>query len=141
MLDQLTTTADRAALAQYGIRVVDVRIKRLNLPEQNKQSVFARMRAERERIARQYRAEGEQQALASVPMPTGRRKRSFRPRIKRPKKCAAKATRKSTRIYGQAYSRNPQFYKLLRTLEVLQESARRQDHDYLQFRFGIVEGF
>src|ERR1700677_5314563 len=46
MLDQLTATADRAALTQYGIRVVDVRIKRLNLPEQNKQSVFARMRAE-----------------------------------------------------------------------------------------------
>ena len=40
-----------------------MRLKRLNLPEQNKQSVYARMRAERERIARQYRAEGEEQAL------------------------------------------------------------------------------
>src|SRR5439155_2156447 len=63
MLDQLTANADRAALSQYGIRVVDVRVRRLNLPEQNKQSVFARMRAERERIAMQYRAEGEEQAL------------------------------------------------------------------------------
>src|ERR1700691_1350530 len=63
MLDLLTVDADRAALTSYGIRIVDVRIKRLNFPEQNKQSVFARMRAERERIAMQYRAEGEQQAL------------------------------------------------------------------------------
>src|SRR6266853_2923545 len=61
MLDDLTALTDRAALEQYGINVVDVRIKRLNLPEQNKQSVYARMRAERERIARQYRAEGEEQ--------------------------------------------------------------------------------
>ena len=52
MLDQLSATADRAALAQYGIRVVDVRIKRLNLPEQNKQSVFARMRAELASVTR-----------------------------------------------------------------------------------------
>ena len=64
MLDNLTALTDRAALEQYGINVVDVRIKRLNLPEQNKQSVYARMRAERERIARQYRAEGEEQALS-----------------------------------------------------------------------------
>ena len=64
MLDQLSALTDRAALQQYGIEVVDVRVKRLNLPEQNKQSVYARMRAERERIARQYRAEGEEQALS-----------------------------------------------------------------------------
>src|SRR5712691_9540049 len=63
MLDNLTALTDRAALEQYGVNIVDVRIKRLNLPEQNKQSVYARMRAERERIARQYRAEGEEQAL------------------------------------------------------------------------------
>lgn len=62
-LDQLTAATGGAALSQYGIEIVDVRIKRLNLPEQNKQSVYARMRAERERIARQYRAEGEEQAL------------------------------------------------------------------------------
>ena len=62
-LDQLTAATGSAALSQYGIEIVDVRIKRLNLPEQNKQSVYARMRAERERIARQYRAEGEEQAL------------------------------------------------------------------------------
>lgn len=64
MLDRLTALTGRAALLQYGIDVVDVRIKRLNLPEQNKQSVYAGMRAERDRIERQYRADGEEQALS-----------------------------------------------------------------------------
>src|SRR5215831_8877982 len=49
MLDSLSDSTGRAALEQYGIKVMDVRVKRLNLPEQNKQSVYARMRAERER--------------------------------------------------------------------------------------------
>jgi len=54
MLDRLSEATGSRALEQYGVDVLDVRIKRLNLPEQNKQSVYARMRAERERIARRH---------------------------------------------------------------------------------------
>ncbi len=50
-------------------------------------------------------------------MPTGRKKRSSPPRTRRPKKFGAQGDAESTRIYGQAYSKNPRFYKLLRTLE------------------------
>jgi modulator of FtsH protease HflC len=117
MLDQLTSTADRAALAQYGIRVVDVRIKRLNLPEQNKQSVFARMRAERERIAMQYRAEGEQQALTIRANADRQKEEIISSAYKDAEKVRGEGDAEATRIYGQAYSKNPQFYKLLRTLE------------------------
>jgi membrane protease subunit HflC len=117
MLDQLTATSDRAALAQYGIRVVDVRIKRLNLPEQNKQSVFARMRAERERIAMQYRAEGEQQALTIRANADRQKEEIISSAYKDAEKVRGEGDAGATRIYGQAYSRNPQFYKLLRTLE------------------------
>src|SRR5260370_12220641 len=63
MLDDLTALTDRAALEQYGINVVDVRIKRLNLPEQNKQSVYARIRAEPEPTPRPYPPQPEQHAL------------------------------------------------------------------------------
>jgi membrane protease subunit HflC len=117
MLDQLTSTADRAALAQYGIRVVDVRIKRLNLPEQNKQSVFARMRAERERIAMQYRAEGEQQALTIRANADRQKEEILSSAYKDAEKVRGEGDAEATRIYGQAYSKNPQFYKLLRTLD------------------------
>jgi membrane protease subunit HflC len=117
IMDQLTSLTDRAALSEYGINVVDVRIKRLNLPEQNKQSVYARMRAERERIARQYRAEGEEQAL-SIRADADRQKAELLSlAYKEAETTRGRGDAESTRIYGQAYSKNPAFYKLLRTLE------------------------
>ncbi|HEV2199577.1 MAG TPA: protease modulator HflC [Bryobacteraceae bacterium] len=117
VLDGLTSATDRTALEQYGIDVVDVRIKRLNLPEQNKQSVYARMRAERQRIARQYRAEGEEQAL-SIRADADRQKEEIVSlAYKEAENIKGQGDAESTRIYGQAYSKNPSFYKLLRTLE------------------------
>lgn len=117
VLDALSANTDRAALAAYGIQVVDVRIKRLNLPEQNKQSVYARMRAERERIARQYRAEGEEQALRIRADADRQKEELLSAAYKEAEKIKGEGDAESTRIYSQAYSRNPRFYKLLRTLE------------------------
>ncbi len=117
MLDHLTDLTDREALAQYGIEVLDVRIKRLNLPEQNKQSVYARMRAERERIARQYRAEGEEQALSIRADADKQKEEILSVAYKDSEKTRGEGDAESTRIYSAAYSRNPRFYKLLRTLE------------------------
>jgi membrane protease subunit HflC len=117
LMDALTGLTDRAALAQYGINVADVRIKRLNLPEQNKQSVYARMRAERERIARQYRAEGEEQALSIRADADRQKAETLSLAYKEAERIRGEGDAESTRIYGQAYSKNPRFYKLLRTLE------------------------
>jgi len=117
MLDQLSELTGRAALAQYGIHVADVRIKRINLPEQNKQSVYARMRAERERIARQYRAEGEELALAIRADADRQREEIVSAAYKEAEKTKGEGDAEATRTYSQAYSKNPRFYKLLRTLE------------------------
>lgn len=117
MLDNLTEMTGRAALEQYGVAVVDVRIKRINLPEQNKQSVYARMRAERERIARQYRAEGEEQALSIRADADRQKEEILSVAYKEAEKLKGEGDAESTRIYGAAYSRNPRLYKLLRTLE------------------------
>src|SRR5882762_8496746 len=117
MLDDLTALTDHAALEQYGINVVDVRIKRLNLPEQNKQSVYARMRAERERIARQYRAEGEEQALRIRADADRQKEQILSGAYKEAEKIKGEGDAQATRTYGVAYSKNPRFYKLLRTLE------------------------
>jgi membrane protease subunit HflC len=117
MLDRLTTHADLTALEQYGIRVVDVHVKRLNLPEQNKQSVFARMRAERERIAMQYRAEGEEQALVIRANADREKEAILSAAYKDAETIRGEGDAEATRIYGQAYSKNPRFYKLVRTLE------------------------
>jgi membrane protease subunit HflC len=117
IFDQLSTETDQRALGQYGIQVVDVRIKRINLPDQNKQSVYARMRAERERIARQYRAEGEEQALRIRADADRQKEEILSLAYKDAEKTRGEGDAESTRTYSQAYSKNPRFYKLLRTLE------------------------
>jgi membrane protease subunit HflC len=117
LMDALSALTDRAALSQYGLAVVDVRIRRLNLPEQNKQSVYARMRAERERIAKQYRAEGEEQALSIRADADRQKAETLSAAYKEAEKIRGQGDAESTRIYGQAYSKNPRFYKLLRTLD------------------------
>ncbi len=117
MLDNITSLTDSVALEQYGIHVADVRIKRLNLPEQNKQSVYARMRAERERIAKQYRAEGEEQALRIRAAADRQKEEILSAAYRQAEEIKGQGDAESTRIYSRAYSRNPSFYKLLRTLE------------------------
>jgi membrane protease subunit HflC len=116
-LDRLVEATDANALRQYGIRVVDVRVKRLNLPEQNRQSVFARMRAERERIARQYRAEGEEQALRIRAEADRQKEEILSAAYKEAEKIKGEGDAESARVHGAAYSKNPRLYKLLRTLE------------------------
>jgi len=126
MLDRLTEATGAKALDQYGIEVVDVRIKRLNLPEQNKQSVYARMRAERERIARQYRAEGEEQALSIRADADRQREEILAEAYKEAEQIRGEGDADAARIYGEAYSRNPQLYRLTRTLETYRKTLDDQ---------------
>jgi membrane protease subunit HflC len=126
MLDGLTERTGAAALERYGIRVVDVRIKRLNLPEQNKQSVFARMRAERERIARQYRAEGEEEALRIRADADRQREELLAEAYKQAETTRGEGDAEAARVYGEAYSRNQQLYKLVRTLETYKKALDDQ---------------
>ena len=122
MLDTLAEQTGAQALTDYGIDVLDVRIKRLNLPEQNKQSVFGRMRAERERIARQYRAEGEEEALRIRADADRQREEILSAAYKEAEEVKGKGDAEAARVYGDAYSKNPQFYKLTRTLETYKKA-------------------
>jgi membrane protease subunit HflC len=122
MLVDLTARTARAALAQYGIDVVDVRIKRLNLPEQNKQSVYSRMRAERERIAKQYRAEGEEEALSIRAAADREKEEILSIAYKEAEHVRGEGDGAAMRTYSQAYSKNPRFYSLHRTLETYKKS-------------------
>ena len=122
VLDRLAKESGTEALEEYGISVVDVRLKRLNLPEQNKQSVYARMRAERERIARQYRAEGEEQALRIRAEADRQREEILAKAYKEAETTKGEGDAAAARIYGAAYSRNQSFYKLTRTLETYRKA-------------------
>lgn len=122
LMAKVTEQCRDRALREYGIEIVDVRIKRLNLPEQNKQSVFARMRAERERMAKQYRAEGEEQALKIRAEADKERTRLMAEAYRRAQEIRGQGDAEAARIYAQAYQRDPSLYRLLRTLETYQKS-------------------
>lgn len=117
VMKKVTEECRTRALEQYGIEIVDVRIKRLNLPTQNRESVFARMRAERERIAKQYRAEGEADALKIRAEADREKARILSESYREAERIRGDGDAQSTKIYAAAYSRDPKFYKLVRTLE------------------------
>lgn len=107
---------EKAAL-DYGIEVLEVHLKRLNLPEQNKESVFQRMRTERERMAKKYRSEGEEEAI-KIRAEADRESRAILSEAYRQaQKIIGEGDAEAARIYASAYNRDPRFYKLVRTLE------------------------
>lgn len=117
LMQSVAEAARAVAARQFGIEIADVELKRLTFPEQNKQSVFARMRAERQRIARQYRAEGEEEAMRIRAEADKQRDVILAEAYRDAEKLKGQGDAESTRIYGQAYSKDPQFYKLIRTLD------------------------
>ncbi len=108
--------ADRSR-SDYGIEIVDVRLKRIALPAQVRESVFQRMRAERARIARRYRAEGEEEALKIRAAAEKTRTIVLAEAYAKAEKTRGEAEAEATEIYAKAHRQDPAFYELLRTLE------------------------
>ncbi|MGA1844361.1 MAG: protease modulator HflC [bacterium] len=121
LMATVTENCRRRAERDFSIAIKDVQLKQLLLPQQNKQSVFDRMRAERQRIAKMYRAEGEEEAL-KIRAATDREVKTLLSEAYREAQIIkGEGDAESIRIFGEAYSRNPGFYKLLRTLEAYQK--------------------
>lgn len=112
------TKATAAEASRYGIQVLDVRIKRLNFPDQNQSSVFDRMRAERSRIAKRYRSEGEEQALKIRAEADREKSRILAEARAQAERVRGQGEADASRIYAEAIEKDPGFYKYLRTLEV-----------------------
>jgi membrane protease subunit HflC len=107
----------RKQMPEYGIELVDIRIKRIDYVEAVQQRVFERMIAERQRIAEQFRSEGQgraaeidgdtQRLLAEISSEARRRAELIR----------GEADAEATRIYNEAFGADPEFYAFFRTLE------------------------
>jgi membrane protease subunit HflC len=111
------TSATAETEKRFGVALVDVQLKRVNFPEQNKDAVFARMRAERERIAKEYRAQGKEIAIKVRAEADRQREQLLAEAYRDSEKLKGEGDAEAARIYGQAFGKNPQFYKFLRTLE------------------------
>jgi len=109
-------------LAQFGIELVDVKIKRINYVEQVRKSVYDRMIAERKQIAEKYRSEGKGEAQKIL----GDRERDLQEitsqAYRKAQEIKGKADAEATIIYAQAYGIDPEFYSFVQTLEIYDQS-------------------
>jgi len=117
IMDRVAAGCRTTAETSFGIDVADVRMKRLAFPEQNKQSVFDRMRAERERTAKKYRSEGEEEAIAIRAEADKERQEILATAYMEAEKIRGEGDAEAMRIYGAAHSADPSFYEFVRTLE------------------------
>jgi len=111
----------RKTTPQYGIEVVDVRIKRLNYVESVREKVYARMISERKRIAARFRSEGEGRSAEIL----GNMEKELREirstAYRKVQEVRGKGDATATKIYGDAYGRDKEFYAFSRSLEALKE--------------------
>ncbi|MEE8342010.1 MAG: protease modulator HflC [Candidatus Neomarinimicrobiota bacterium] len=111
------TKASYDATLPYGIEVIDVRIKRVDLPAENEASIYARMQAERQRKANQYRSEGDEEAQKIVASTEKEKTIILADAYKVAEETRGEGEAIALQIYADAYSADPSFYEFLKTLE------------------------
>ncbi len=109
------------ARAAYGIEVIDIELLRLGLPEQNRTPVFERMKAERGKMAKEYRTAGELQGKKIIAQADREKSHIEAEAYAQAQRIKAEGDAEATRIYSAAFSRNPAFYKFLRTLQAYEK--------------------
>src|SRR5581483_3597414 len=117
LAEQVRSSATVETERRFGVTLVDLQLKRINFPEQNKFAVYARMRAERDRIAKEYRAQGEEAALKIRAEADRQRSQLLAEAYRDAEKLKGEGDAEAARVYGQAYGKNPQFYRFVRTLD------------------------
>lgn len=107
---------------EYGIQVIDVKIKRADLPEEVTHSVYARMKAERGRIAKKYRSEGEEESVKIKAQADKERTVLLADSYRHAQELKGKGDAEAIKIYAQALEEDPEFYSFVRTLEVYRKA-------------------
>jgi membrane protease subunit HflC len=140
IMDDMMDTAGRTA-RELGIEVVDVRVKRLDLPDEVSDSVFNRMRQERARVAAQLRAEGEETAERIRSEADRDRTIILAEAYKQSEEIRGEGDAESADIYAAAHQRDPEFYAFYRSLQAYRRSLGAEgdifvlgpDSDYFRY--------
>lgn len=120
IMDNVAKTA-REKAKEFGIEVVDVRIKRADLPQEVQMSVFQRMQAEREREAKRYRSEGEEES-AKLKAETDKQRTIVLAEAQQDaEKLRGEGDATATRIYAEAYGKDAEFYAFVRSLQAYEQ--------------------
>ncbi len=113
--DEVLASVDRQA-ESLGIDIVDVRIKKVELPEDVRESVYQRMEKDRAKIAREIRSEGEESAKKIRASADRSREELLANAYSTAEQTRGNGDAESARIYAEAYTQNPEFYSLYRSL-------------------------
>ncbi len=119
---KVVTERSNEKASAYGIEIQDVRIKRADLPEQNEKAVFARMQAERERQAKQYRAEGAEEAQKIRSEAEKDREIILAEAYREAEELRGEGDAKAFKIYADAYKQDPRFFEFTRSMEAYKKT-------------------
>ena len=115
----------QAITSQYGIELVDVRIKHINYVETVRRKVYDRMIAERKQMAEKYRSEGQALRMEIL----GKKERELKivlsEAFRKSEEIRGKADGEATKIYADAYNNDPEFYSFLRTMETYKNTLKQ----------------
>lgn len=114
---RVVTERSNEKASVYGLEIQDVRVKRADLPEQNERAVFARMQAERERQAKQYRAEGAEESQKIRSEAEKDREIILAQAYKESEELRGGGDAKAFRIYADAYRQDPRFFEFTRSMD------------------------
>ncbi len=117
LIMEKVTEASNIATQDYGIEIVDVRIRRVDLPRENEQSIYARMEAERKRQANRFRSEGSEESQ-KIKAETDKEKTILlADAYRQSEEIRGEGEAIAAEIYAKAYSSDPEFYEFTRSLE------------------------
>lgn len=125
IMNQMREKADIDART-IGVQIVDVRIKRVELPNEVSDSVYRRMEAERKRVANELRSEGSAEAEKIRADADRQREVIIAEAYRDAQKAKGEGDAKATSIYAQAFAPNPEFYAFYRSLEAYRGSFRNK---------------
>ena len=139
IMAKITKEANLKA-GEYGIELVDVRIKRIDLPPEIANSIFNRMRTERERIAKEYRSEGNEESTKIRATTDKEKTILIAEAYKQEQTVRGKGDAKAIKIYADALQKDPKFYAFIRSMEAYKTSLKNdttilmtEDSDFLKF--------
>lgn len=118
----VVTAQANQAVRDFGVHVIDVRIKRIDLPEAVSGSVYQRMRSERERTAKQLRAEGAEKAEEIRAEADRKRTEILAQAYRQAQEIRGEGDARAARIYARAYQQDPGFFTFYRTMEAYRKS-------------------
>lgn len=113
-------------IAEFGIEIIDVRIKRIDLSQEVSNSVYRRMQAERQRVAKEFRSKGAQEAEIIKAAADKQRTIILANAYRDSEKIRGEGDAISANNYAQAYNKNTDFYSFYRSLESYKKSFSNQ---------------